>query len=125
MRSLAFIGGKEYISKVLSIAQSEGIEASSIEELDTEISRFESPINLAHINEVLTTVSLVFSSGSAAVAFVEKLRELLRKESSGNKQHGAIEVRDAMTNAHAGLITSDGSLDRLKSTILGSQNRSD
>ena len=112
MRSLAFVGDAECIRQVRAMAHAQGIESSSVEELDTEISRYQSPINLADVTAVLTTVTLIFSTGKAAVDFVEKVRELIRRGSTDDRL-GDVDVRDAKTGAHQGLISAKPGLDTL------------
>ena len=106
MRALVFIGDKQTISDVRAMALSEEIEASSIEDLGSELTRFQSPISFDDVNSVLTTVSLVFSTGSAALVFINKVKDTLKKKTLPPKKNG-IEVRDATTNAHLGVITPD------------------
>jgi hypothetical protein len=124
MPALLFIGDQQTIADLQALAVSEDVETSSIESIGSEDTRFQSPITLDDVNNVLQTVSLVFSTGSAALAFIGTLRKALEQKNPQQKTRG-VEVRDATTNAQLGTIAPGQSSEEFERRLLQAEARRD
>ena len=111
LKALSFFADGDTISAVAESAQKLGIETTKQHPVERDPAALKSPIGPAELQSILHTVTLVFSTGVAAVEFFSKLIDLIRKVGK------PIEVRDAMTNETVAVIKSSNDVMKLISSV--------
>jgi hypothetical protein len=111
MTAIDLFGSQEHIEAILALARQDQ-ELTVSEPMDLDASRALN-VGLPPVspNEVLQFLTLVFTTGTAALAFVKALRDELREHG------GSVTIADSATGKHLGRIDGGSSDEELARTV--------
>jgi hypothetical protein len=113
--SQSLVGLREDLEQAVALAADQGVQGSSVEDLDREESALHNPV-IVDIGQVASTVSLIFAAGTSAVVFIDKLRDIIRRRQVASRSPVPIEVNDANTNERLGSLD-DSDAEQLKERL--------
>jgi len=90
--SVSIVAEDRVIDGVCELAREEGIRCSAPLTISRDQSSLKAPIGPGEIEGLLTTVSLIFSTGTTALVFLDKLRDIARKFNGAH-----LEVKNAVS----------------------------